>query len=97
MEPPIAAQTPKSFSLAQNFPNPFNPTTRFSYALPEDHHVTLNVYNTLGQAVAKVVNEYQSAGYKSVDFDATALPSGLYFYRLTAGKFTDVKKMILAK
>ena len=88
---------PKEFSLAQNFPNPFNPETRFDYALPTDEHVTLIVYNALGQPVTTLVNEFQGAGYKSVRFDATDLSTGVYFYRLRAGTFTDVKKMLIAK
>lgn len=88
---------PTKFALSQNYPNPFNPTTNFDYALPVDVHVTLKVYNALGQEVAVLVNEYQSVGYKTVEFNASQLPSGLYFYRLTAGSFTDIKKMILVK
>ncbi|GEM_PF-4322194 len=92
-----ASLPPKSFYLAQNYPNPFNPTTRFDYGLPTDEHVTLRIFNTLGQEVAKVVDEFQPAGYKSVSIDAHHLPSGLYFYRLTAGNFTDIRKMLLLK
>jgi hypothetical protein len=88
---------PDEFSLAQNFPNPFNPTTRFAYALPTEEPVRLSIYNTLGQEVAILVDEPQTAGYKSVEFDASALPSGIYFYKLQAGAFTETRKMVLMK
>ncbi len=90
-------QIPPSFSLQQNYPNPFNPTTRFEYTLPTAEHVTLRVYNVLGQEVATLVDDELDPGYKSISFDASSLPSGIYFYRLQAGNFTAVKKMILAK
>ena len=93
----ISILPPEQFALFQNFPNPFNPTTRFEYALPSDEHVTLRIINTLGQEVKTLVDEFQSAGYKSVEFDAGGLPSGMYFYRLQAGTFTDIKKMVLMK
>jgi hypothetical protein len=88
---------PKQFALEQNFPNPFNPTTIISYALPFTEHVTLKVYNMLGQEMMTLVNEIQDAGYKSVTFDANSLPSGVYTYRLTAGTFAQMKKMLLIK
>jgi hypothetical protein len=90
-------EAPEQFALEQNYPNPFNPTTRINYALPVSEHVTLKVYNMLGQDVATLVNEIQDGGYKSVTFDANSLPSGVYTYRLIAGTFTEVKKMILIK
>lgn len=86
-----------TFRLNQNYPNPFNPVTSISYALPASAYVRLSVFNILGQEVGVVVEEAQEAGYKTVSFDATNLPTGLYTYRLTAGTFTDVKKMLLLK
>jgi hypothetical protein len=88
---------PTSYALAQNYPNPFNPTTTINYALPEQAFVRLTVYNVLGQEIATLVNETQDAGSRSVEFNANNLPSGLYFYKISAGNFSDMKKMILLK
>lgn len=92
-----AVALPTTYGLFPNHPNPFNPYTTISYGLPEDSKVLLKVFNGLGQEVCILVDEVQPAGYKSVGFNASNLPSGVYFYRLTAGKFTDIKKMILLK
>jgi len=89
--------TPTSYALRQSYPNPFNPTSVISYSLPMQSFVRLSVYNVLGQEVATLVNGVQDAGIKSVEFDASKLPSGLYFYRITAGTFRDMKKMLLLK
>lgn len=88
---------PARYALEQNFPNPFNPLTRIGYALPSDEWVTLKVYNVLGTEVAGLVDEYQHAGYKAAEWNASNIPSGVYFYKLTAGAFTFTKKMILIK
>jgi carboxypeptidase T len=91
------ATTPREFRLEQNYPNPFNPSTTINYALPQATYVTLRVYNTLGQEITTLLDGMQGPGYKSVEFGLGDLPTGIYFYRLTAGSFTDVKKMVVIK
>ena len=93
----VEISAPKTFSLDQNFPNPFNPTTSISFSIPSDSKVTLEVYDVLGKAVKTLVNENRAAGTYTVSFDASALSSGVYFYRLTAGENTMLKKMNLMK
>lgn len=90
---------PKSFALSQNYPNPFNPTTDIDYTLPQGFHgfVTVRVYNVLGQEVSTLFAGDRSAGTFTVRFDATRFASGVYFYRLDAGSFSSVKKMVLMK
>jgi photosystem II stability/assembly factor-like uncharacterized protein len=88
---------PNVFGLMQNYPNPFNPFTVIRYSLPLKIHVTLRIYNLIGQEVATLVDEIQDAGFKQVEWNASQLPSGLYVYRLTAGDFTDAKKLLLVK
>jgi DNA-binding beta-propeller fold protein YncE len=90
-------QLPKTFSLSQNYPNPFNPTTTIRYALPSSANVKLVVYDLLGREIATLVNEEQSAGWKEVQWNATGFASGMYFYRLNAGGFVEVKKMLVVK
>jgi len=96
-QPPLAAVLPTEFALLQNFPNPFNPVTSIRYALPEAVKVRLTVYNTLGQETAVLVDGLQSAGYHTVEFQGGKLSSGIYFYRLEAGNYSDMKKMVLIK
>ncbi|MFA5404783.1 MAG: C25 family cysteine peptidase [Ignavibacteria bacterium] len=88
---------PKEYSLTQNYPNPFNPVTKINYALPKDGFVKISVYDVLGREINTLVNEVKNAGYYSVDFDATSLNSGVYFYKLESGSFSDIKRMILVK
>ncbi len=92
----------KTFSLEQNYPNPFNPKTVISYTVPSDvkgqtSNVKLIVYNSLGKVISTLVNEKQSAGNYKVEFDGGNFASGVYFYKLTAGEFVDVKSMMLIK
>ena len=88
---------PSNYNLEQNYPNPFNPTTNIRFNLPEANQVMLKVYNTLGQEVATLVNGFMNAGTFEVSFDANNLPTGTYFYSISAGDFKAVKKMILVK
>jgi hypothetical protein len=88
---------PSSYSLAQNYPNPFNPSTVITYQLPVSNSVTLEVFDMLGRTVATLVNQRQAAGSYSVNFNAAAFSSGVYFYKLTSGSFTETKKMLLVK
>jgi len=91
------AKLPTEYALNQNYPNPFNPSTVISYALPKQEMVTLSIYNILGEEVAELVNEMQSAGNYKVNFDASKLSTGAYIYRLQAGNFIQTKKMLLLK
>jgi hypothetical protein len=88
---------PRAYLLDQNFPNPFNPSTMIRYALPHRSHVTLAVYNTLGQQVAQLVNSDIEPGYHEIQFNATKLASGLYFYRIQAGSYVETKRLMLLR
>jgi hypothetical protein len=93
---------PDAFSLSQNYPNPFNPETAIRYALPHDCLVELSIYNILGQKVKTLIKEYQSAGYKTIHWDGRddegkEVGSGVYFYKIKADSYIDVKKMALLK
>lgn len=90
-------EVPAGFSLSQNYPNPFNPTTNIRIQLPKEGFAKLTVFDVTGKEAAVLVNENLRAGEYKVDFNASAMPSGVYFYRLTIEGFTDVKKMILVK
>jgi uncharacterized protein (TIGR02145 family) len=90
---------PTTFQLMQNYPNPFNPSTAISYQLPAAGYVRLKIYDLLGSEISTLVNEYQQAGIHNSTFNTQNLflPSGIYFYRLQAGNYTDSKKMLLIK
>jgi hypothetical protein len=88
---------PAVFALNQNYPNPFNPSTTIEYALPEARQVRLEVFNAIGERVATLIDARQDAGTYRSRFDASALPSGVYLYRLSAGADVSVKRMILMK
>ena len=88
---------PDNYTLYQNYPNPFNSKTKLAYALPEAVFVTLKIYDVLGREVATLVNDFKAAGYYDATWDATNVPSGVYFYKLNAGNFTSVKKMLLMR
>ncbi len=91
-------EVPQVYSLQQNYPNPFNPVTNIKFGLPKGSLVTLKVFDILGQEVATLVNNSNlAAGNYTYDFNASNIPSGIYFYRLSAGEFSDVKKMLLVK
>jgi len=89
--------SPNSYSLNQNYPNPFNPSTTISYTLKNAGLTKISIYNSLGEIVESLVNENQSAGSHNVNFSAVNLPSGMYFYTLSCGNFTQTNKMILMK
>ncbi len=86
-----------NFSLSQNYPNPFNPTTTITYSIPTNSFVTLKIYNLLGSEIATLVNEEKSYGTYKVNWDAQNLSSGVYFYKMQAGNFSETKKLILLK
>jgi hypothetical protein len=89
--------TPHSFKLDQNYPNPFNPTTTIGYDVPKASFVTLNVFNILGQEVASLVSERKEAGSYEMQFDASNLTSGVYFYQLKAGSFLETRRLLLVR
>lgn len=89
--------TAKDFYLNQNFPNPFNPATRINYGVAKSGNVEISVYNILGNKVATLVNEFKPTGNYNVDFNASKLSSGVYFYKIVANGFVQTKKMILEK
>jgi hypothetical protein len=89
---------PLKFNLSQNYPNPFNPVTKIKYELPRNINVTIKVYDLLGREVTTLINnEFRNAGNYEIEWNGSNYASGVYFYRIQAGDFTDVKKMVLIK
>ncbi|TAK59052.1 MAG: choice-of-anchor D domain-containing protein, partial [Bacteroidetes bacterium] len=88
---------PQEYALQQNYPNPFNPSTVFSFQFPVSCWVTLKIYNVLGEEMATLIDGMQDAGYRMQSFDASGLPSGVYYYRMTAGSFSETKRMVLMR
>jgi len=93
----VEGPVPSSYTLEQNYPNPFNPATTIAYSIPQESQVSLKIYDVMGREVVELVSGKQLAGAYSVEFDAASLASGTYFYKLTAGEFISVKKMVLLK
>jgi len=96
-DPFAGERLPQEPQLFQNYPNPFNPATTIRYALPQRAHVMLNVFNTLGQQVATLVDAAEEPGEHSVKFDGSGLASGVYFYRLRAGDYMATKKLMVVR
>ena len=92
-----SVEHPESFKLNQNYPNPFNPITNIEYQISNYKHINLSIYNLLGEKIATLINEDKSPGTHQVQWDATGLASGVYYYQLKAGEFQEVKKMVLLK
>lgn len=93
----ISLEHPQSYSLSQNFPNPFNPSTSIIYAVPQRGNVTLRVFDALGREAGTLVNEVQSPGTYKAEWNGEGLSSGLYYYRLTSGTYSETKRMMLVK
>jgi photosystem II stability/assembly factor-like uncharacterized protein len=93
----ISSEVPAKFSLHQNYPNPFNPVTKIKFEIPENSFVTVKVYDALGKEIAELADDNLNAGIYSVSWDASAHPSGVYFYKIFSGAFSESRKMILIK
>lgn len=93
----VTNQTPEEFLLSQNYPNPFNPVTKIGYQLPINSSVTLKIYDVLGNEIETLVNKEQNSGRYEVEFEASKLTSGVYFYQLKSGSYLETRKMILMK
>ncbi|NOS85301.1 MAG: T9SS type A sorting domain-containing protein, partial [Ignavibacteria bacterium] len=94
---PINSEIPDEYSLSQNYPNPFNPVTNINFQLPRSGSVKLTVFDMLGKEVETLVNENLNAGTYNADWNASNHSSGVYFYKIQAGDFSEIKKMVLVK
>lgn len=94
---PVSTEIPQNFTLHQNYPNPFNPSTKIKFEVPAAGNVAIRIFDVLGREVGMPVNEYMKPGVYETDFDVSDLPSGVYYYKLDAGEFSETKKMILLK
>jgi hypothetical protein len=97
IEEKLIGSNPNNFELFANYPNPFNPSTKIRYAIPQSSFTVLKIYNIMGQEVATLINEEKAAGVYEINFNAINLASGTYLYKLQAGSFVETKKMILLK
>jgi hypothetical protein len=88
---------PTAYSLSQNYPNPFNPITTINYSIPKINHVSIIVYNAIGEEVVRLVDKVQSIGNYHVIFNGNSISSGVYFYQIKAGEYSETKKMLLIK
>jgi len=93
----INSEIPSNYTLSQNYPNPFNPTTSIKFTIPKSGLVTLKIYDVLGREITELVNQVKAPGTYIVDYDASKLTSGMYFYKLEVNDFVAVKKMVLIK
>lgn len=93
----ISSEIPDNFSLSQNYPNPFNPVTNIKFDIPKAGFVKLTVFDAIGKEIQTLLNQQLTAGTYSVDFDGSTLPSGVYYYRIESGAFSETKKMVLIK
>ncbi|HSW55042.1 MAG TPA: T9SS type A sorting domain-containing protein [Ignavibacteriaceae bacterium] len=93
----VDVTSPAQFELSQNYPNPFNPSTTIKFSIPQSSNVSLKIFNTLGQEVSTLINQNMESGLHTINFDASQLNSGIYFYKLDAGSYSQVKKMTLLK
>lgn len=93
----VRVENPVKYELMQNYPNPFNPVTRIEYSIPKDANISLSIYDNSGKLIAVIDKGYKSAGYYSIEFNASGYSSGVYFYKLEADGYSKVMKMTLIK
>jgi len=93
----VEIDLPLAYALEQNYPNPFNPTTTIGYSIPEDNLVTIRLYDVLGNEVITLVNEQKPAGKYEMLYNASNIASGVYYYQITSGSFTQTRKLMLMK